>query len=156
MFKEEEKETYRKMLHSWVESWKGKTWRNVWVILSVSHKTWDNYSLCTLYLIEMQISGLLLISDVYEDEHNSFLKKYILVLKKEMLAKPGDRSLPENTRKELYTIFSQANKKEYNKMVGKFKTMLSENKEKIKKERISYNMNTLQEEKGVYKKYNQS
>ena len=72
-----------------------------------------------------------------------------------MLAKPGDRSLPENTRKELYSIFSQANKKEYNKMVGKFKTMLSENKEKIKKERISYNMNTLQEEKGVYKKYNQ-
>lgn len=156
LFKEEEKETYRKMLHSWVESWKGKTWRNVWVILSASHKTWDNYSLCTLYLIEMQISGLLLISDVYEDEHNSFLKRYILVLKKEMLAKPGDRSLPENTRKELYTIFSQANKKEYNKMVGKFKTMLSENKEKIKKERISYNMNTLQEEKGVYKKYNQS
>ena len=154
LFKEEEKENYKKMLQIWVESWKGKTCRDVWVMLSTSHKTWDNYSLCALYLIEMQISGLLLISDVHEDDNNSFLKKYILVLKKELLTKPNARSLPETTRKELHSIFSQANKKEYNKVVEKFKTMLSENKENIKKERNSYNMNTLQEEKGVYNRFN--
>jgi hypothetical protein len=154
LFKEEEKETYKKMLYSWVESWKGKTWRNVWVILSNSHKTWDNYSLCALYLIEMQISGLLQISDIHKDEHNSFLKKYVLVLKKEMLAKPNERSLPGTTRKELHSIFSQANKMEYKNTIQKFKILLSENREKMKKERISYNMNTLQEEKGIYKKFN--
>ena len=77
-----------------------------------------------------------------------------MVLKKELLTKPNARSLPETTRKELHSIFSQANKKEYNKVVEKFKTMLSENKENIKKERNSYNMNTLQEEKGVYNRFN--
>ena len=154
LFKEEEKVEYNKMLHSWVESWKGKTWRDVWVILSNSNKTWDNYSLCALYLIEMQISGLLQISNIHEDEHNSFLKKYVLVLKKEMLAKPSERSLPEITRKELHSIFSQANKTEYKNTMQKFKILLSENKTKIKKERLSYNMDTMQEEKAVYKKYN--
>ena len=55
---------------------------------------------------------------------NSFLKKYVLVLKKEMLAKPNERSLPEITRKELHSIFSQANKKEYKNTMQKFKNAM--------------------------------
>ena len=71
-----------------------------------------------------------------------------------MLAKPNERSLPEITRKELHSIFSQANKMEYKNTMEKFKKLLSENKTKIKKERLSYNMDTMQEEKALYKKYN--
>ena len=142
------------MLHNWVESWEGSTWRDVWILLSNNHKSWDNYSLCIMYLMELQISGLQLISNVNDEKENNFLKKYIVVLKKEILAKPFERSNAGVTRKDLHNIFSQANKIEYNRVLQKFSVLIKENEEKMKKERISHNMKTLQEEKVINEKYN--
>tara|TARA_E500000178_G_scaffold208470_2_gene205796 strand:- start:3910 stop:5199 length:1290 start_codon:yes stop_codon:yes gene_type:complete len=154
IFKKDEKEHYTKMLHNWVESWKGTTWRDVWTILSNNHKSWDNYSLCIMYLMELQISGLQLISNVNDEKENNFLKKYIVVLKKEILSKPTERSNAGITRKELHNVFSQANKIEYKRVLQKFSLLIKDNKAKIKKDRISHNMKTLQEEKIVHEKYN--
>lgn len=154
LFKEEEKENYKKMLNEWIENWKEKTWREVWTIVSTTHKTWDNYSLSVMYLIEMQISGLVQISEVHEDEENNFLKKYISVLKRDILAKPNERTTSGITRKDLHGIFSHTNKKGYNKVVNKLSSLIKDNKEQLKRERASNNMTTLQKEKEVYKKYN--
>ena len=81
-------------------------------------------------------------------------KKYIVVLKKEILSKPTERSNAGITRKELHNVFSQANKIEYKRVLQKFSLLIKDNKAKIKKDRISHNMKTLQEEKIVHEKYN--
>lgn len=151
IFSEEEVKQYEKNMLQWVSSFKEKTWRNLWTSLSSSNKTWDSYSLSVLYIIELQISGLLQLS---KKEETTFLTKYVTLLKQSILSKPEDRLLPSEIRKQLYIIFTQANKMNYKQIVKKFSNTVQENGEKIAKNRVKENLQTLQEEKQIHEKFN--
>jgi len=151
IFSEEEVKQYEKNMLQWVSSFKEKTWRNLWTSLCSSNKTWDSYSLSVLYLIELQISGLLQLS---KKEENTFLTKYVDLLKQSILSKPEDRLLPSEIRKQLYIIFTQANKMNYKQIVKRFSNTVQENGEKIAKNRVKENLQTLQEEKQIHEKFN--
>ena len=151
MFTEEEEKKYEKDLLEWISEFKGKTWRNLWISVSSSNKTWDSYSLSTMYLVELDISGLLQLS---KKDDETFLTKYVGLLKKNILSKPSERQLPSELRKEMYSIFTSVNKGNYNNTMKKFTKAVKENKQAIVKNRIKENLQTLQEEKQIHKKFN--
>ena len=151
IFSEEEVKQYEKGLLQWVSSFKEKTWRTLWTSLCSSNKTWDSYSLSVLYVIELQISGLIQLSKKEED---TFLTKYVTMLKQSILSKPEERLLPSEIRKQLYIIFTQVKKMNYNLVLKQFSRSVQENGEKITKNRVKENLQTLQEEKQIHDKFN--
>ena len=151
IFTNEEEKQYEKDLLDWVWGFKDTTWRSVWTSIISSSKSWDSYSLSILYLIELQISGLLQLSKKYE---NTFLNKYVDLLKQTILSKPGERLLPSEIRKELYSIFTSVNKEKYHHTIKDITKVVQENKEEIEKNRIKENLNALQEEKQIHHKFN--
>jgi hypothetical protein len=78
----------------------------------------------------------------------------VTLLKQSILSKPEDRLLPSEIRKQLYIIFTQANKMNYKQIVKKFSNTVQENGEKIAKNRVKENLQTLQEEKQIHEKFN--
>lgn len=142
-----EREIFSKKTLSWIQSWKGKTWRDLWIQLSSSHKTWDNYSVCVMYLIEMQMSGL---QEVTNDNTNHFVKKYVEVLKTVMLSSYNERDLPEVTRKKLTTLFQNIPKTEYEQTMKEHMKIVEKNHKKIEEHRNKEELKTLQEEKRVH------
>mgnify|MGYP006124553069 CR=1 FL=1 len=151
IFTGEEVDQYEKGLLQWVSSFKDKTWRTLWTSLCSSNKTWDTYSLSILYLIELQLAGLIQLS---KKEDNTFLTKYMELLKQSILTKPEERLLPSDIRKKLYIIFTQVNKMDYNQVVKQISRSVQENKAKIVKNRAKENLQTLQEEKQIHDKFN--
>ena len=103
-----------------------------------------------MYLVELDISGLLQLS---KKDDETFLTKYVGLLKKNILSKPSERQLPSELRKEMYSIFTSVNKGNYNNTMKKFTKAVKENKQAIVKNRIKENLQTLQEEKQYYYYY---
>ena len=87
-------------------------------------------------------------------EDNTFLTKYMELLKQSILTKPEERLLPSDIRKKLYIIFTQVNKMDYNQVVKQISRSVQENKAKIVKNRAKENLQTLQEEKQIHDKFN--
>ena len=151
IFTEEELHQYEKDMLEWVFSFKDKTWREIWTIVSSSHKTWDTYSISIMYLIELHISGLTYLV-TKDPEH--FLTKYVGLLKRNILSKPTDRLLPSEIRKNLHIIFTKTNKTHYKQTMKQFNTAVQENKERILNNRRKDKLQTLQEEKQIHVKFN--
>jgi hypothetical protein len=152
LFTDEERKKYIEKLNDYINTFIGKTWGEVWIIISNSNNTWDNYSISIMYLLELKISGLVDVSKSSQSNH--FLKTYLDTIKKNILSGPQERQSPSVTLGQLKTIFGKIKKQEYNDLKSSIKITVQENKEKMIEERAKVNTNTLNEEAVMVKKYN--
>ena len=143
---ENEKKVYETGLMDWVKSWNGKSWREIWTLVANSYKTWDNYSLSIIYLLELSVSGLLKL----QGNENSFIKRYVDILKKTIISKPGERATPDVTYKELYSIFTKTKREDYNHTIKKLVPYIKKNNQMIQEKRNKILLKTLQEEKRMH------
>ena len=138
---------YKKVLSVWMAELKGKTWKEAWNYVAKSHATWDNYSVCVLFLTELQLS------EKIKATETSSMGKYITLMKKVLLAPPEQRMLPAETQKEMQALFSKVPRKEYKKEIQqqqqqKTQTQIQDQKAQIKKNRLE----TLENEAYVRKR----
>ena len=124
IFTENERAEYKEKLRNWIKEVKGKSWRDIWNKTIASSNTWDNYGLAVMFLMELDISGLLQIS---KSESDGFLSKYIKELKTTILSPPNERKLPEETKTILTAIFSRIKKQDHKERVEKFSLLLKDN-----------------------------
>jgi serine/threonine protein kinase len=143
-FTTNERARFTENMMSWINGFTGKSWRDVWNIISSSVNTWDNYSLSVMYLIELEISGLMQISEIYPE---GFLSIYIKELKKTILSQPDKRSLPEDTSLILTRLFSKIKKTDHIASKKALSTLLKEsgNREKMVKQRTIVETDSVQE-----------
>ena len=152
LFTDEERKEYNEKLNNYINTFIGKTWGEVWIIITNSNNKWDNYSISIMYLLELKISGLIDVSKSSQTNH--FLKMYIDAIKKNILSGPQERQSPSVTLTQLKTIFGKIKKQEYNELKSSIKITVEENKAKMIDERAKVNTNTLNEEAVMVKKYN--
>lgn len=137
--------TYKKVLTSWMAEIKGKTWKEAWNYVAKSHATWDNYSICVLFLTELQLAEKLKVAET------SSLGKYIILMKQVLLAPPEQRTSPAETQKEMQALFSRVPRKEYKKEMQQqqqTQNQIQKQRAHIKKHRLD----TLENEAHVRKK----
>ena len=150
IFSDDERKEYNEKITNWLKTLENKTWREIWVILTRSQFTWDNYSVAVMYLIELQISGLLDISKVIKEEksQSSYLVNYINSMKKMITSLPEEREEPEETLSKYKTLFSKIPKNDHKKVVSKLDNMLSINAniDEMKKQRAIINAETVKNE----------
>lgn len=141
IFTAQEKNAFKENMLIWTRSFAGKSWRDVWNMITKSANSWDNYSLSVMYLMELEISGLLQISGT-----DNFLTAYIKELKRTILSVPKDRSFPENTSQTLTQLFSKIKKSEHKEKAEELTKLLKEegNREKMRKARTVRELNNIQ------------
>ena len=136
-FSNNEIQKFETALHKWMDSFKGKTWKDIWTLLVSSHKSWDNYALSVMYLFELHDSNIVFestdqnqdqdqrkfaISNIWTEptkpkseanpsRSQSLMNKYVAILKKIILAFPEKRLTPEETSHEIKSIFRFVEKK---------------------------------------------
>jgi len=145
IFSEEDRAVYKEKMVKWVEELKTKSWREIWNTLISTSNTWDNYGLSVMYLMELDISGLVQLS---KSESDGFLKNYVKELKTTILSIPNERKIPEDTNKVLSKIFSRIKKTDHKERVAQFSLLLKDNgnRKKISEAR------TIAETNGIIKK----
>ena len=151
VFNKEEIELYKKKMTDWVKSMIGKTWSEIWTVITAQSSSWDNYSVSVMYLMELDIVGLLKSTNTTT---NDFLNKYIAELKKLILSVPGERDVPKKSGESLKTIFLKVSKKQHAERVGLLSAIVdnNENKEKMRKFRTIQDNDTVQKEQYIRKK----
>ena len=99
---------YKSKLSQWMAQIKGKTWSETWEYVAKSHATWDNYSVCVLFLTELQLADKL---------NTPIIEKYVDLMKRVILSPPEERLGSLETQKELQALFSRVPRKEYKKVL---------------------------------------
>jgi hypothetical protein len=112
IFTDAEKQEYLSRLQNMINGFEGKTWTEIWNIIIATKDTWDNYGLSVMILSELQISGLIQISE--NNTKNSF-NDYIQVLKNILL---GINNTPKETIIKITKLFGNMKKKDYTKVAG--------------------------------------
>ena len=99
-----------------------------------------------MYLLEMQISGLLDISK--KNESKIYINTYIDNLKQTIVAIPGTRQNPDATLSKCKSLFGRIPKQDHKKVVKTMKNLLSDKKniKSMTEERASINAETLEDE----------
>lgn len=145
IFTSDERTKYKEKMKKWIEELKTKSWREIWNTLISTSNTWDNYGLSVMYLMELDISGLLQLS---KSETEGFLKNYVKELKVTILSTPNERKLPENTKTVLSKIFSRIKKTDHKERVAQFSLLLKDNGNRKKMSEAR----TIAETDGIIKK----
>jgi serine/threonine protein kinase len=116
----QEREEYKNKLYKWIDSFVGKTYKNIWSLLVKQCKTWDNYSICALYLRELESAGIVqMISMLNEDiEYMKFITSYIEILKSVLLSSPDKRINGANVSTSIINTFSKIKKPNYHKTLN--------------------------------------
>jgi serine/threonine protein kinase len=148
VFTNEERETYNKKIMDWINSMIGKTWNEIWTMVSGTCSSWDNYSVSVMYLMELNIVGLL------KSTNNDFLNQYILELKKTIISSPKERDTPKKTGDSLKPIFSKISKKHHTERVAFLSNIVDNNtnKEKMIKIRTVQENDSVQKEQYIRNK----
>ena len=151
VFNQEEIELYKQKMTDWVKSMIGKTWSEIWTVITGQSSSWDNYSVSVMYLMELDIVGLLKSTNTTT---NDYLNKYIAELKKMILSVPGERDVPKKSCEYLKTIFLKVSKKQHAERVGLLSAIVdnNENKEKMRKFRTIQDNDRVQKEQYIRKK----
>lgn len=111
----EEAEIFKQGIYGYISTYLGKTWKTMFNDLQKGYTSWDNYSLSVIYLFY--------INDYLNTINSPIIDKYIALLKKVILALPGNP--PPTTVdviRELKNIASNTDKKEYHKIMHSIKT----------------------------------
>ena len=146
VFTNDDRELYKRKMTDWVESMKGKTWSEIWTMITSHSSSWDNYSICVMYLMELDIVGLL------KTSNSDFLDKYISELKKTILSTPKERNTPEITTKSLKQLFVKVHKKNHSEQVTSLMNVLRQDSGERKKHRTINENKSIQQRQYMIKK----
>ena len=144
-----DRKTLETQLHAWINTWKNKTWKEIWTALLSTHKSWDNYALSAIMWKELH-NGLLDITkdnSAVQPAHKNpvggivdataeairvmlgtatephprphFILEYASVLKSVIMADPTKRDQATQTSVNVTKIFKHLDKSHY---VGAIKT----------------------------------
>lgn len=174
IFTSSELTDFETRLKLWVNTFKNKTWKDVWSIIFSSHKSWDNYSLSMMYLSEFQNTGILdnilrpqqlqpdqkqqqqpqqpkqPVSDLNIRE-TSVIKKYVNILKETLLADPSKRKTPNVTFTDIKPIFNRIIKSELISTIQEIKGKIAttQNEIKVKTVKQQKTLKDLQQSKQI-------
>lgn len=56
---EKDRKNFETRLHTWISTFKNRTWKDMWQQVLASHKTWDHYGLTVMILGEMSNMGII-------------------------------------------------------------------------------------------------
>lgn len=156
IFDASEKEGYKNQLKKWATEFKGKTWRTIWKEVSKTYASWDNYGLSTMYLTELNISGLIKCnpSNAADNTEMDFLYQYVKELKSVILSDPLKRATALETRARLDTIFRKTSGKLYNEKITKFAGMVnsSDGQKRIINDRLKSESESVAQDRLVRRK----
>ena len=149
---ENEKTHAKKELKKWIGEFKGKTWLEAWKELTKTYKSWDNYGLSMMYLLELNVSGLIK-CDTPTVKDKNFLYQYSEELKNVILSVPSKRPLPLETRGRVDVIFRRTSGKVYNEIITNFaQEMKSEDgRKRMATERLQTERQSARQERQVAK-----
>jgi serine/threonine protein kinase len=145
--------TFEQTLYSWVESFNGKTYREIWSEIVNYRKSWDNYSLAVMFIRELYASNLL--QEINEElPQMKFLHSYITLLKNIIFSNPSKREVPNVTSSSIKQIFKRLNKKDYNNTMSHLTEKLTTpmNIERMKTVRKEFTLEELNMETKMKKK----
>lgn len=136
---------YKSKLSQWMAQIKGKTWSEAWEYVAKSHATWDNYSVCVLFLTELRLADKL---------NTPVIEKYVDLMKRVILSPPEERLGSMETQKKVQALFSRVPRKEYKKVLeqgtneDQNEAKAQKQKRRIKKNRLE----VLESEAYLYKR----
>ena len=84
--------------------------------------TWDNYSINIMYLYIFNVLELITYSN------NTFLNKYVELIKKAIMSIPSERELPDQTKKSILILFESMNRNDLNTLQYLLKMHYTNNK----------------------------
>ena len=137
-------------LKKWVGEFKGKTWLEAWKELTKTYKSWDNYGLSMMYLLELNVSGLIQ-CDTATIKDKNFLYQYSEELKNVVLSEPSKRPLPLETRGRIDGIFRRTSGKVYNEIITNFahKVKSEDGRKRMATERLQTERTSVRQERQI-------
>jgi serine/threonine protein kinase len=123
-----ERDELETVLHTWIDSQKSKSWTQFAKELISYHKSWDNYSISAIYLLEL---------DDTMSITNPTIKEYIDILKSNILQDPKTRWSPGEIKSQLIARFKNIKKSTLKKIIQDQETKINTPNyiESIKKKR---------------------
>jgi hypothetical protein len=106
LIEQEDRHIFAQLLSEMLDGFIGKTYTQVWKLLYMTNKSWDNYALCAIYLQELNNSEI-------NQTTSTILKEYIQIIKNILLSDPNKRPLAIDTSKLIKSIIKSISKKEY-------------------------------------------
>jgi hypothetical protein len=133
LFTKEEEKELNTQLQKWLKGFAGKTYKEIWTKLVANWKSWDNYSICAMYLYEWVIIGIF--QELQKNrEQGNIMNTYIDILKSVLLSIPEKRNDSAKTYASIVKLFSKIKKSQYEQIVHHFSKIISspEHVEQIK------------------------
>jgi len=133
---EKEQREFAEKLVKWMQGFAGKTYKEIWTKLLANYNTWDNYSICAMYLYEWLVIGIFKeVESLEKADETNIMVLYIRIIKSVLLSVPDKRDDPAKTFAAIVKLFSKIKKSQYESMVNQFSKIVSspEHIEKIKR-----------------------
>lgn len=119
VFTQMELQDFEKRLHTWIDGFAGKTYKQIWSNLIEQLHTWDHYSICAMYLCELQQTNLFQFLPQNQSKEEAktnplyFLVQYVNELKDVLLSTPNQRKIAKQTHDNISKIFHHLKKQTY-------------------------------------------
>jgi hypothetical protein len=166
IYSKDELQDFEKRLHTWINTFNGKSWKEVWTMIVSTNKSWDNYSLSMLFLNEVEDSGLLKLlyttpsTNVQQQNplHPNVFRKYTDILKEHTLSDPMKRKSAKELHTDIKNVFGTINKTLFLKSIKHIvdqKITGEENIQKMKLNRKQQMLTELQNEDKIIEKRRQ-
>jgi serine/threonine protein kinase len=113
LFTQKDATDFEALLHTWIVTFKGKTWKDMWNELIKSSGSWDNYSIAVMILNELDESNIfnaLQESKSAGISSDTILEKYVAILKARILCLPDKRPTAEQSIVESKKTFKVVDK----------------------------------------------
>lgn len=184
IFSKEERKDYLERLHKWVEKMRGKTWREIWEMITKTHLSWDAYGISTMYLKELKMTNIVTFiqelpelkkedpklqtqaintvtqimtgKNPQETHHTYFMQEYVKHLKRHILSDPEKRSHADKMGNEIRILFGKIDRISYDVMNEQLapKVFNEKNQHKMKKNKRQNTSRELNMDNQLRKNFN--
>ncbi len=156
LFSKDEIEQYRNSLINFIDGFKKKKWIEIWITLTSTYESWDNYSLTVLFVNELNMLNLIDNNNNNNNNNNKkdmFIEPYVKELKTILISSILKRPNAEDTKKELNILFKTINKQKYENTIKDLNNNMN-NMNNMNKLRSSLMYETIMEENRIIKQIN--
>jgi serine/threonine protein kinase len=126
LFIKDEQNIWKSKTENYFNLYVDKPWKTLYDDLIKYCFTWDNFSINIMYLFMFYDLELITFST------NTFLNKYVELLKKNIIKSPNERHTPQQTKKSILKLFKSVYRKNLNNLKKIFKEQYN-NRETIRK-----------------------
>jgi len=126
LFIKDEQNIWKSKTENYFNLYVDKPWKTLYDDLIKYCFTWDNFSINIMYLFMFYDLELITFST------NTFLNKYVELLKKNIIKSPNERHTPQQTKKSILKLFKSVYRKNLNNLKKIFKEQYN-NTETIRK-----------------------